>query len=130
MWNLQNWHKWTCLQNINRITDLGSKLRFTQGERECGYWRSGINIYTQCGCVLSCFSCVWFFVTLWMVAHQAPLSIDFSRQEHWSGLPVPPPGGLLNPGVKPVAPYVSCVGRWVFTPSTTWEVSTYTHDYT
>ena len=37
--------------------------------------------------VLSHFSCVWFFATLWIVAHQAPLSIDYSRQEHWSGLP-------------------------------------------
>ena len=41
--------------------------------------------------MLSCFSHVWFFVTLWMFAHQAPLSIEFSMQEHWSGLPVPPP---------------------------------------
>ena len=36
-------------------------------------------------CVLSCFSCVWLFVTRWIVAHQAPLSIGFSRQEYWSG---------------------------------------------
>ena len=35
------------------------------------------------------------------VAHQAPLSMEFSRQEYWSGLPFPPPGDLLNPGIKP-----------------------------
>ena len=35
------------------------------------------------------------------VACQAPLSMDFSRQEYWSGLPCPPPGGLPNPGIKP-----------------------------
>ena len=39
--------------------------------------------------------------TPWTVARQAPLSMGFSRQEHWSGLPCPPPGDFLNPGVKP-----------------------------
>ena len=42
--------------------------------------------------VLSHFSCVQLFVTLWAVAHQGPLSTGFSRQEYWSGLPCPPPG--------------------------------------
>ena len=37
---------------------------------------------------------------LWTVALQAPLSMGFSRQEHWSGLPSPPPGGLPNPGIE------------------------------
>ena len=44
------------------------------------------------------------FVTLWTVAHQAPLSIGFSRQECWSGLPFPPPGDLPNPGIEPQFP--------------------------
>ena len=39
--------------------------------------------------------------TPWTGAHQAPLSVGFSRQEHWSGLPCPPPGNLPNPGIKP-----------------------------
>ena len=39
--------------------------------------------------------------TLWTVAHQAPLSMGFSRQEYWGGLPCPPPGDLPNPGIKP-----------------------------
>ena len=38
------------------------------------------------------------------VAHQAPLSMGFSRQEYWNGLPFPPPGDLPNPGIKPVSP--------------------------
>ena len=42
------------------------------------------------------------FVTLWIVAHQAPLSMEFCRQEYWSGLPFPPPGGLSDPGIEPV----------------------------
>ena len=51
-------------------------------------------------CRLSCFSHVWLFVTLWTVAHQAPLSmIRFSRQEHWSGLPCPQ-GIFLTQGLN------------------------------
>ena len=55
-------------------------------------------------CVLSCFSCIRLFATLWTVAHQAPLSMGFSRQEYWSGLPCPPPRHLPNPGIKPASP--------------------------
>ena len=44
------------------------------------------------------------FVTPWTVARQAPLSVEFSRQEHWSGLPFPSPGDLPNPGIEPGAP--------------------------
>jgi len=65
-----------------------------------------------CVCVLSHVSHVWPFATLWTVAHEALLSMGFSRQEYWSGVPFPPPGDLPNPGIKPVS-YVSCIGRWV-----------------
>ena len=41
------------------------------------------------------------FVTLWTVAHQAPLSLEFSRQEYWSGLPLTSPGNLPDPGIEP-----------------------------
>ena len=40
-------------------------------------------------------------VTQWTVARQAPLSMEFSSQEYWSGLPCPPPGDLPNPGIEP-----------------------------
>ena len=53
-----------------------------------------------CVCLLSCFSRVHLFATLWTVACQATLSMGFSRQEYWSGLPRPPPGDLPNPGIK------------------------------
>ena len=46
-------------------------------------------------------SCVRLFVTPWTVAHQAPLSIGFSRQEYWSGLPFPSPGDLPDPEIEP-----------------------------
>ena len=43
---------------------------------------------------------VQLFTTLWTVAHQAPLSMEFSRQEYWSGMPGPPPGDLPDPGIE------------------------------
>ena len=52
-------------------------------------------------CVPRRFSHVRFFVTLWAAAHQAPVSMGFSRQEYWSELPCPPPGGLPDPGSNP-----------------------------
>ena len=53
----------------------------------------------MCVCVKS-LSCVQLFVTPWTVARQAPLSMGFSRQEYWSGLPFPSPGDLPNPGIE------------------------------
>ena len=47
---------------------------------------------------------VRLFVTPWTVAHQAPLSMGFSREEYWSGLLCPSPGDLPNPGIKPTSP--------------------------
>ena len=49
-------------------------------------------------------SYVKLLVTPWTVAHQAPLSIGFSRQEYWSGLPFPSPGDLPDPGIEPASP--------------------------
>ena len=50
---------------------------------------------------ISLLSHVQFFATPWTVALQAPLSMGFSRQEYWSGLPFPSPGDLPDPGIKP-----------------------------
>jgi len=47
---------------------------------------------------------VQLFTTLWTVAHQTPLSMRFSREEYWSGLPCPSPGDLPNPGIEPRSP--------------------------
>ena len=60
--------------------------------------------YSPPACLLSCFSWVWFFVTLWTVAYQVPLSMGFSKQRYCSGLPCLTPGHLLDPGVEPVSP--------------------------
>ena len=52
--------------------------------------------------MLSRFSRVCLFVTLWRIAHQAPESMGFSRQEHWSVLPCPSPGNIPHPGIEPL----------------------------
>ena len=57
-------------------------------------------------CTRACcgFSRVQLFVTQWTIAHQALLSIEFSRQEYCSGFPCPPPGDLSDPGMEPESP--------------------------
>ena len=72
-------------------------------------------------CVLSRFSRVWLFVTLWAVARQAPLSKGFSKQEYWSRLPCPPPGDLPDPGMEPVSLTSTCISQQVLYTGTTWE---------
>ena len=67
---------------------------------------------------------VQLFVTLWTISHQAPLSMGFSRQEYWSGLPFPV-GDLPNPGIKPTS-LTSALSGELFTTSTTWELSLFT----
>ena len=54
--------------------------------------------------MLSHFSPVWLFVTLWTEAYQAHLYMGFFRQEYWSGLSCPPPGDHPNPGIEPASP--------------------------
>ena len=55
-------------------------------------------------CMLSCFSCVWLFVTLWTIAHQTPLSMEFFRREYCSGQHCPSPGDISDPGIEPGSP--------------------------
>ena len=76
-----------------------------------------------CYAVLSGFSHVWLCATLWTVAHQAPLSMGFSRQEYWSGLPCPPPGHLPDPGIETESLTSPALAAWFFTTSVAWEAS-------
>ena len=62
------------------------------------------DILYVCACVLSRSSHVRLIVTLLAVACQGPLSMGFSRQEYWSGLPFPPPGDLSDPGIEAESP--------------------------
>ena len=78
-------------------------------------------------CVLSHFSWVQLCATLWTVGRQAPLSMGFSRQEYWSGLPCPPPEDLPDPVMECkylMSPVLA--GRFFIT-STTWETPRYSY---
>ena len=71
--------------------------------------------------MLSRFSHVQLFVTLWTVALQAPLSMGLFRQEYWSGLPCPPPGDLPIPGIEPKSLKSPALAGGFFTTGATWE---------
>ena len=71
--------------------------------------------------VLSRFSCVWFLATPWTVACQAILSMRVFRQEYWSGLPCPPWGSLLDPGIGAKSLSSPVLGGRFFTTSATYE---------
>ena len=75
----------------------------------------------ECVRVLSSFSRVWLFVTIWPVAHQGPLSMGFSRQEYWNGLLCPPSGDLPDPGIEPTSFTSPTLAGGFFTTSATWE---------
>ena len=74
-------------------------------------------------CVLSHFSPVRIFATLWAVFHQAPLSIEFSRQEYWIGLRCLPPRDLPDPRIEPGSLVSPALAGGFFATSTTWEAS-------
>ena len=58
---------------------------------------------------------VRLFAIPWTITHQAPLSMRFSRQEYWCGLPFPPPGDLPIPGIKPASPAFPALAGGLFT---------------
>ena len=71
--------------------------------------------------LLKRFSCVRLFATPWTVANQAPLSMAYSRQGYWSGLPCPSPADLPNPGIEPTSLTSPALRGGFFTTSATWE---------
>ena len=81
----------------------------------------GLNTQSYSAAVPSHFNHVQPFATLWTVAHQAPLSTGFSRQEYWSGLPRSPPGALPDPGIKSVSLTPPALAGGFFTTSAIWE---------
>ena len=64
---------------------------------------------------------VQLFATPWTVAYQAPLSMEFSRQEYWSQLPFPFPEDLPDPGTETASPTSAALAGGFFITSTTWE---------
>ena len=81
-----------------------------------------LSCFTALACLLSCFSHVWLCVTLWAITCQAPLSMGFSRQEYWSGLPFPAPGDLPGPGIELMSLISPALAGGFFTTGTIWEV--------
>ena len=91
-------------------------------------FETGCILSVECvcaACMPSCFSRVTksfpTLLTLWTVAHQDPLSLGFSRQEYWSGLPCPPQGDLPDPGMEPESLKSPALAGEFFTTSTTWQ---------
>ena len=71
--------------------------------------------------MLTCFSHVQLFATLLTVAYQTPLSMGFSKQENWAGLPCPPPSDLPEPRIKPWSLTPPALVGGFFTIRATWE---------
>ena len=67
------------------------------------------------------FSCVQLFLIPWIIVRQAPMSMDFSRQEYWSGLPFSTPRDLPDPGVEPASLMSPALAGGFFTTSASWE---------
>ena len=78
--------------------------------------------FTKRGCC-AVLSHVWLLATPWTVAYQALLSMEFSRQEHWSGLPFPIPGDLPDPRMKPVFLVFSTLAGRFFTSVPPWKTT-------
>ena len=76
---------------------------------------------------LSRFSHVQLFVTPWTIACKAPLFMEFSRHEYWSGFPCPLPGDLPDPGIKPTSLTSPALVGGFFTSSATWEAQAIVH---
>ena len=72
-------------------------------------------------CCAQPFSPVWLFATPWTVAHQAPLPMEFSRQEYWSRLPFSYSRGLPDSGIKPASLTAPALAAGLLTTTTTWE---------
>ena len=86
--------------------------------------RTGIFPNLDTCCVLSHFSRAQLFADLRTMACWAPLSMGFSRQDYWSGLPCPPPGDLPDPGIEPTSLRSPALAGGFFTPSAAWEAIT------
>ena len=87
--------RWQCPGRIHESKASGRGWRGVMERGGPGWW-----LAVPCA-LLTGFSCIRLFATLWTVAHQALLSMGLSRHEYYSGLPCPPPADLSNPGIEP-----------------------------
>ena len=77
---------------------------YTYGRFKLLFSKNQHNTVEQLCVCTQLLSCAQLFASPWTVARQDPLSMEFSRQEYWSGLPFPSPGDLPDPGIKPESP--------------------------
>ena len=118
--------KWSVLLLLGSSTSRCLLWRWMSSQHPSPWTlkEAGLAMDVPLGCVcvcISCFSRVQLFAIPWTVAHQAPLSMGFSRQEYWSGLPCPPPGDLPNPGIKSMSLTSLALAGGLLTTSTAWE---------
>ena len=108
--------------HIEAATRAAAFIVSTWPEKKRLLWNCWLLVIKwECVCLLSQFSHVWVFMTLWTIALQAPLSMGFSRWEYWNGLWCPPPGDLPHPGIEPVSLMSPALAGGLFASSTTWE---------
>ena len=101
---------------VTRVGEFGAKKSI-----QINLIRLNLSFFSTTHYVLSHFSRVQLFATLWTVDHQAPLSMGFSRQEYWTGLPCPPPGDLPDPEIEPLSLMSPALAGGLFSTSATWE---------
>ena len=129
--NENNVVPYVCIKSSERLKVLWDRSFFLPPEDILGSYASNILKLTICPCVSLhgwSLSCAQLFVTLWTVAHQAPLPTGFSRQEYWSGLPFSFPGDLPNLGIEPASPEAPALAGKFFTtepPGTLLAISNY-----
>ena len=86
-----------CLSYLNPIILIYTTYKFSTNNKLSDF----LSFHLLYACMLSHFSCVCLSATLWTIALQSPLLVEFSRQEYWSRLPCAPPGDLPNPELNP-----------------------------
>ena len=91
---------WNSDMEVGKVFQEGASMQKILQDTEERAAMKGIRV---CHGDLVTKSCLTL-LTPWTIAHQAPLSMGFPRQEHWSGLPFPSPGDLPNPGIEPRSP--------------------------
>ena len=105
---MQKINSWYISSQDNNIKKKAVQLGFPKNWLFC--------IVCVCAQLLSL---IWLFVTPWTVTHQAPLSMGFSGQEYWSGLPCPSSGDLPHPGIEPTSLVRPALAGRFFTTGTT-----------
>ena len=109
------------IPHIGKIIPDSKYLWHGQSYGVChSHWEAKVAV-----CILSRFSRVRLFATLWTVTCQASLSLGFSRQEHWNGLTFLSPGDLPNSGIEPESLISPALAGEFFTNNTSWEAQSY-----